>query len=60
MTNPADQSSVVDFYRNKSIFITGASGFIGKVSYYSMSCYSLAFAGYTFELLRISIRETIA
>lgn len=34
MSLPAnqEQSSIVDFYKNKSIFITGASGFIGKVS----------------------------
>lgn len=26
------ESKIVDFYKNKCIFITGASGFIGKVS----------------------------
>ena len=35
MNSPVEleQSSVVEFYQNKSIFITGASGFIGKVSF---------------------------
>lgn len=26
-----EKSSIVDFYHGKNIFITGASGFIGKV-----------------------------
>lgn len=35
MNTPAklEQSNVVEFYKNKCIFITGASGFIGKVSF---------------------------
>ena len=27
----ADETPVVQFYRNRSIFITGATGFLGKV-----------------------------
>lgn len=29
--NLAERSPIVEFYNNKNIFITGASGFIGKV-----------------------------
>ncbi|OTF76075.1 hypothetical protein BLA29_003136, partial [Euroglyphus maynei] len=31
MMNIAESFSIIDFYKNKTIFITGATGFIGKV-----------------------------
>lgn len=27
-----DDSSITSFYRNKSVFVTGATGFVGKVT----------------------------
>jgi thioester reductase-like protein len=38
-----DESEIASFYKNKSIFITGATGFIGKVLIEKLlrSCYDL-------------------
>lgn len=45
MSNTADfqTSEIINFYKNKSIFITGATGFLGKVLIEKLlrSCYDL-------------------
>lgn len=37
------ESEVANFYNNKSVFITGATGFLGKVSYFKSTTKNLIF-----------------
>lgn len=43
MQNMASTSEISDYYKNKSIFITGATGFLGKALIEKLlrSCYDL-------------------
>lgn len=44
LENGADYVPVADFYNGRSIFITGGTGFMGKVSQSTFFCFLLKFS----------------
>lgn len=39
--NDSDYTSIPEFYNGKSVFITGATGFLGKVRYLCINFYKM-------------------